>query len=210
VAYDRVELTIDRALGTVVSKRAAVPETRHAGISPDPAVAALVERYRRRVAPLAEHVVGEAAQELTRANGRLAQLAADAQRAFAGADVALVNPASLRGDVAAGAIAYAELFAAQAYDHRLLRFELSGAELQAVLARLGDRVAVAGDAAAVEAERPYAVVANELFATSGAFPADAITAAQPVGSEVEATFTSLSQARNRAVTASPRPVAKVR
>jgi 5'-nucleotidase len=217
VAYDRVDLTIDRGLGRVVSKRSAVPETRHAGIAADPTVAALVERYRRRVAPLADHVLGSAPQQLTRANGQLAQLAADAQRAFADADVALVNPGSLRGDVDAGPIPYAELFAAQAYDHRLLRFELSGAELEAALAGLGDGVAVAGETSSLDPERRYAVVANELFATGGAFPAAAIAAARPVGSEVQATaryvehgFTSLSQTGNRPVTAGTRRVAKVR
>ena len=216
VAYDRVDLTIDRALGRVVSKRAAIPETTHAGVAADARVSELVERYRRRVAPLADHVLGRAPQELTRANGRLAQLVADAQRAFAGADLALVNSGSLRGDLDAGPITYAELFEAQAYDHRLLRFELSGTELEALLAERGDGIAVAGAVSALEPQRRYGVVANELFATGGAFPAPAVAAARPVGTEVQAAaryleprFTTPSQAGNRPVTASPHAPGKV-
>ena len=49
-----------------------------------PAVAALVESYRQRVAPLADHVVGITQAPLTRSGGELGQLVADAERAFAG------------------------------------------------------------------------------------------------------------------------------
>ncbi len=216
VAYDRVDLTIDRAEGEVVGKRAAIPETGHAGIRADEHVAALVERYRRRVAPLADHVLGSAPQELTRANGRLAQLAADAQRAFAATDVALVNSGSLRGDLDAGPITYAELFEAQAYDHRLLCLELSGAELDALLRERGDGVVAAGVPSSLDADRRYSVAANELFATGGALPGAAVAAARPVGTEVQAAawyverrFTSPSQAGNRPVTARVRPAGKV-
>lgn len=215
VAYDRVDLTIERATGEVVEKRSAIPQTRHDRMGPDPRVGALVERYRRHVAPLADHVLGAAPQELTRANGRLGRFAADAQRAFTDADVALVNPGSLRGDVDAGPIAYAELFAAQAYDHRLLRFGLTGAELTALLAG-HDGIYAAGTEASLDPRRRYDVVANELFATGGSFPAAAIAEARPVGSEAQAAawyaerlFTSPSRVRNRAVTASSPRRAKV-
>ncbi len=54
VAFDRVDLTVDRATGDVVSKAARVQATPHAGIEPDRGLGELVERYRRQIAPLAE------------------------------------------------------------------------------------------------------------------------------------------------------------
>jgi 5'-nucleotidase len=209
-AYDRVDMTIDRASGDVVAKAGSVPATAHAGVEPAAGLRALVGRYARRVAPLGEHVVGESPVALTRRDGNLAALAAGAQRAFANADVALVNPGSLRADVDPGPIAYAELFQAQAYDHRLMRRELTGDQLAALLERFGDGVAVAGvergsggAAPTLAGGRPlepgtgYTVVANELFATGGSFPAGSWTPAG--GSEVEA----LAGAFGRSPWASP-------
>ncbi len=184
-AYDRVDVTVDRRSGEIVDKASSIPETTHAGVPADDAVSALVRRYARRVAPLADHVVGTATAPLTRANGRLGQLAADAQRAFAHTDLALVNPGSLRGDVDAGPIAYAELFEAQAYDHRLMRFELSG---QAVLDLLDEHLYLSGpaDGRSLDPAATYSVAANELFASGGSLPRAAAESARPVGTEVQA------------------------
>jgi 5'-nucleotidase len=212
-AYDRVDMTVDRRSGDVVDTTSAIPTTTHAGVPADRGVSALVQRYARRVAPLADHVLGSASTPLTRANGRLGQLAADAQRTYAHTDVALVNQGSLRGDVDAGPIRYAELFETQAYDHRLLRFELPGSALLELLADRNDGVSVSGlDAGkAVDPASGYSVVANELFATHSSF-ATAAMQARPVGSEMQAlawylgrgqpSFTTPSQPRNRPVTTS--------
>ena len=58
VAYDQVDMRIDTRTGEVLSKSAEIPGTEHAGVEGDAGMAALVERYRQRVAPLADHVVG--------------------------------------------------------------------------------------------------------------------------------------------------------
>src|SRR5262245_3366624 len=57
IAYDLVDLTIDRRTGDVVAKTGRVPETPH-DVAGDPRVARLVESYRARVAPLATTVLG--------------------------------------------------------------------------------------------------------------------------------------------------------
>jgi 5'-nucleotidase len=185
-AFDQVDVDVDRRSGDVTDKRSSIPLTTHAGTDPDAKVADLVERYRRRVAPLADHVVAHAETPLTRAGGPLRQLAAEAQRAFAHADVALVDGGSLRGDVDAGPIAYSELFEAQAYDHRLMRLELSGSAIQELLGAHGDDVSMAGPPAdSLDPARTYSVAANELFASGRSFPPSAHEA-RPVGSEVQA------------------------
>src|SRR5829696_6969044 len=131
-AYDRVRIAVDRATGDVVSKSATVLPTTHAGIAPDAELAELVESYRRRVAPLADRVVGQADEALD--NAAVDRLAVDAQRAFAGAVVAFLNPGNTRSDIDAGPITYSEAFEAQAYEHPVIRFHMSGADLLAAMA----------------------------------------------------------------------------
>ena len=108
IAFDLVDLTIDRRTGDVVAKSGEVPATPH-DIAGDPRMAALVERYRQRVAPLAMKVVGDTGTALTRAEGELGRLAADAEREYARADAAVVNPGALRADIDAGPITYADV-----------------------------------------------------------------------------------------------------
>ena len=70
VAYDQVDILVDTRTGEVVSKSAEIPDTRHAGVEADAGMAALVERYRERVAPLGDHVVGPTHAPLTRERRR--------------------------------------------------------------------------------------------------------------------------------------------
>jgi 5'-nucleotidase len=192
VAYDRVDIAVDRASGDVVDKAGAVPSTRHQGLTPDRATGELVRGYADRIAPLARRAVGRADQPLTRANGRLGSLAAAAQRELTGADVALVNPGSLRADLDAGPLLYEELFAVHPYDFPLVRSKLSGRALSALLAELrtdapNPGAYVAGPAR-IDPDETYTVSTNEWMATGEAFPAlrAADRVGKPIGSETEA------------------------
>ena len=192
VAYDRVDIAVDRATGDVVEKSAAVPSTHHADVAPDPVTGQLVRGYADRVAPLARRVVGSTGAPLTRANGELGAIAAAAQRALTGADVALVNPGSLRADLDAGPLLYEELFAVHSYDFPLLRVKLSGRALTELLAGLRtggpDPEAYVAGPADIDPAATYTVSANEWMASGVGFPAlrDAVRAGPPVGSETEA------------------------
>jgi len=193
VAYDRVDLAVDTATGEVVSKSASVPATTHGELAPDAEVGALVESYATRVGPLADRVLGEAPAPLTRANGALGQLAADAQRAFAKTDFALVNPGSVRADLDAGPLTYAELFEVHPYDFDLVRKRMSGRELTDLLASHatgspGPTLYVSGPVDTLDPDASYTVVANELIATGDGFPAlrDGGPAEATAGTEVEA------------------------
>lgn len=186
VAYDLVDLTIDRSSGHVVHSSAEVPRTGHAGAVPDPELSALVEAHRARVGPLAERVVGDLPGRLGWADGDLAAVVAQAQRDRAGADLALVSPASLRADLDAGPVSYEEVFAAQAYDHPLLEMELSGTDLIDIVGasrRGGVRVT---PLPSIEAGRKYAVVASELLVDRLGGLRQRALSVRPAGSEVEA------------------------
>ena len=127
VAFDRVDLAVDRATGDVVSKAARVQATPHDGIEPDRGLSELVEHYRSRIAPLAGQVIGYTSHELD--NAAVDRIAVEAQRAFAGADVAFLNSGNTRADIDAGPITYADAFEVQAYEHPVVRMRLGGADL---------------------------------------------------------------------------------
>ncbi|MBN1529971.1 MAG: bifunctional metallophosphatase/5'-nucleotidase [Thermoleophilaceae bacterium] len=182
-AFDQVDMTLDRATGDVIAKRAVIPRTLHSGLAPDARVERLLSGYRERLRPLADRVVGQAAGPLSAATG-LGGIAAEAQRAFAKADVALVDAGSFRARIDAGPITYAELFATQAYDHPLVRMELSGRELRGVL---DDGLYTAG-ARDLDPDRAYSVVANVLLTDAGPYPVlrRAARRGRELGSQVEA------------------------
>lgn len=171
VAYDRVDIAVDRRTGDVVAKTGAIPDTRHRGTPPDEEVAGLVERHRRLVAPLAERVLGRAETELTRSEGNLGALVARAERAFARTDAAVVHPGALRADVDAGPIAYEEVARVLAYDHPVMRVELTGRELR----RLARGAYLAGPGT-IDPDATYTVAASEQIAPEG----------RRAGTEVEA------------------------
>ena len=163
VAFDQVDIRVNRRTGEIVSKSAEIPGTEHAGVEGDVAMAALVARYRQRVAPLADHVVGLTQAPLTREGGELGQLIADAERAFARTDVGVVKPVSLRADIDAGPITYAEVAEVLAFDHPVVRVRMSGREL---LDMIEDGAYVAGPEE-LDPDAQYSVAASELIAGAG-------------------------------------------
>ena len=138
-AYERVHLTIDRKSGDVVSKRARLQRTWQDEVRPEPRVAALVRRYHRLVAPVANRVVAESRFRLARPGFErqgelgLGRLSVDAQRAAGHADFAFANHGETRADVPAGRVTYADLFQAQAYEFPLVRMRLRGAYVRRLL-----------------------------------------------------------------------------
>ena len=189
-AYDRVQLTVDRRSGEVVSSSAEIPRTSHALITPDPKVAAVVRRYAHRVAPLANRVVATARHGFSRERGDLGRLVADAQRKLAHADFAFVNPGNMRGNVSSGPVTYAEVCTVEAYGHRVMRMTLRGADVTALLEQQWagpgtTRLYTSGlryrhegahvtdvslpDGRPLDPDRHYTVAANELIATGSRF-----------------------------------------
>ena len=140
-AYGRVLLTIDRASGDVVDKRASVRRTWHDRASPERRLAALTAGYAARSSGLARRVVGRVAEDLRPRNaeanapGGLGDVVADAQWALARADVALVDPVSIRASLMAGAVTYSDLFDVAPYEHPIVRVRVTGAHLTDLLER---------------------------------------------------------------------------
>ncbi len=186
VAYDRVQLTIDRASGDVTASSAEIPRTTHRGAAPDPQVAALVDSYRHRVAPLADTVLGRTRHALTQAE--LGPVAAEAQREAAHADVGIVNHGNLRDGVDAGPVTYDDLFTVHAYEHPVLSMKLRGSYLRELLERVGSGVYLSDRTHELRDDATYTVAANELIAGSEPFHElrDHGRDVHPVGTDLEA------------------------
>jgi 5'-nucleotidase len=168
--YDQVRITVDRTTGDIVAKSALLAPATHAGIAPDPALARMVQGYAERVAPLGDRVVGNVEHELD--SDGLGQLAADAQRAFAGADVAFVNPGNTRQPgLEAGPVTYAELFLVHAYEHPVLRMKMRGSDVLAVMEERQGVQLYASGLDGVEPDGLYTVAVNGVLAASERFTA---------------------------------------
>lgn len=141
VAYDDVDLLLDRESGDVIASTATIVPAfadEGPGREPDPSVAALVARADARVAPVVHDVVGTAAAAVTRdatpaGESALGDLVAEAARAAVRADFGLTNAGGLRADLPAGKVTRGDLLAAQPFANRVVAVTLSGVEFTALL-----------------------------------------------------------------------------
>ena len=191
VAFDRVQMTVDRKSGDVVSKSALVMPTRHEGIKPDPGLLNLVESYRRRVAPLANKVVGHADHHMD--NEEVDRLAVDAQRAFAGADIAFLDSGNTRSDIDAGPITYSDAFEVQAYEHPVWRLYLRGSDVLAVMRDQPNLLVSGPPAEEIRPDAVYTVAANGILLKRAPF--DHPIEREKVGTDLQALVASLQRRR---------------
>jgi 5'-nucleotidase len=137
-AFDAVNMRVDRKTKDVLSASADIVTTYDDAVASDPVVARLASDYRTRISPIFERVVGTASQDLTRTQdsdgeSALGDLIADAQRDFAGTDLAFMNPGGIRADIASGPVTFGDLFAVQPFDNQVVRMELTGDQIYRLL-----------------------------------------------------------------------------
>ncbi len=107
--------------------------------SGDPAIAALVGRYAKAVAPVASRVIGHltatAAKNGDESEGPAADLVADSMLAATNgsAQIALVNATGIRVDLPGGDVKYKDAFAMMPFGNNLVVVTLTGAQLKTVL-----------------------------------------------------------------------------
>jgi 5'-nucleotidase len=118
----------------------------------DPVIGGLVRSYERRVGPIANRPVGYIQRPILgpgadTAEQPLGDVIADAQLeatssvATGGSELALVNPSTIRADLRhtrvdgqpSGLVTYADAFAAQPFNNKLITMDLTGAQLIRVL-----------------------------------------------------------------------------
>ncbi|MEV0001398.1 bifunctional metallophosphatase/5'-nucleotidase [Micromonospora sp. NPDC050980] len=151
-----INLKIDRRTRDVVSASANnVVVTRD--VAKDPASTELINRYKTALGPVADRVVGETTEVITKAQENLYQtgvdangnptyqtgesplgnLIADAQLAATDTEqnavAAFMNPGGVRADLDAGPVTYAEAFTVQPFANNLVTLDLTGAQLYCML-----------------------------------------------------------------------------
>ena len=105
-------------------------------LSPDPAVVAKLEPYRRQVAPMIGEVVGVAERRFVRdyrAESSLGGFAADVMREQAGADVAFQNAGGLRADLPGGDVTKGDVLDAFPFVNSIVTLELTGTQIREIL-----------------------------------------------------------------------------
>lgn len=129
---------LDLPLGGAAPARGEVRPVLSARIPPDPAAAAIVARWTARVAGEFSRPVATLSERLSRADAQnsLGNLIADAQRAAAGTDVAVMNSGGIRADIDSGVVTYGELFEVQPFDNTLVRVTMRGSDLRSYLAQI--------------------------------------------------------------------------
>lgn len=140
-AYGDIDLSISRRTGDVVEKTAAIVTTwadQGPGLTPDPAVAALVAAADERVAPLVDRIVGLTQNPIARTENAagesaLGNLIADAQRVVTQAQFSFMNPGGIRAELDAGEVTWGDLFAIQPFSNDLVSMDLSGAQIDLLL-----------------------------------------------------------------------------
>jgi 5'-nucleotidase len=138
-AFDSVNLTVDLRTGDVIKSSAEiVPTCNNESITPDKQTAALVAKHDKQVTAIENRVVGTAAENITRTatpagESALGDLIADAQRSYAGTQIAFMNPGGIRADIQAGDVTYGELFTVQPFDNQVVRMELTGDQIYRLL-----------------------------------------------------------------------------
>lgn len=195
-----VELGVDRKTGQVVSSSSRLVRNDEKGIQPDAKIAAMSLRFHAAVAPKTERVVTKLSAPLTRAASpagetTLGSLIADAQRAMAKTDIALMNNGGVRQDLDfTGPLKWGPLFGVQPFANIITRMELTGAEVLETLEQQfpsegdpktlqisgmtvhldmtrpkGQRIAkvVMADGSTLDPAKTYTVAANSFLADGG-------------------------------------------
>jgi 5'-nucleotidase len=123
-----VEMSVDTESGDVVESSGEVVEVITADVEPSEDIAAFVEERQEIVAEVSGRTVGEVAEAISTeqndaGESPLGNLIADAQREYAEADIAFMNPGGIRADVPEGEITFEDLFTVQPFDNGLVRVD---------------------------------------------------------------------------------------
>lgn len=147
IAFSDVDLWLDPITKDIVAKKAEIVLTLHQGMQPDREVKEMVDTYKESVAAITNQVVGETEDKITRKQNDsgesvLGDLMADSQRQAMKTDIALVNPGGIRAHLDKGAITWGEVYTAFPFGHSVVKINLSGSQIKAVLEQqwLGDEI----------------------------------------------------------------------
>lgn len=147
-----IDAALDRSTKDLAVKAINNVPNSQAGVTPDPALTALIDRYAMLSAPLANAVIGVTTTDITRQSNSAgesalggviadAQLAATRSADTGNAVVAFMNSGGIRDDIvfaasgseADGEFTFGEGFAVQPFGNSLVTMSLTGAQIHTLL-----------------------------------------------------------------------------
>jgi 2',3'-cyclic-nucleotide 2'-phosphodiesterase (5'-nucleotidase family) len=140
-------LRVDRLTGANSSYTLAVNSTYDLGVTPDPAIAAMVAGYNAQISTQKNLWVGTITGPILRdtpnrytAESAVGDLCTDAQAWKAGVPICFTNPGGIRADIKAPGTAtypynviWNDLYTVQPFDNTIVSMDLTGAQIKAVL-----------------------------------------------------------------------------
>jgi 2',3'-cyclic-nucleotide 2'-phosphodiesterase/3'-nucleotidase len=168
-------LRYDRLLRSVAMSILQVVTTWNDGMTPDPAIEAVVAAYKEQIAPIVNAVEASTKGTISRtANAAgespMGTLIADAQRWRGGTQIAFMNPGGIRASLDYSSyphdITYGDFLTVQPFDNKLVTMTLTGSQLYDLL----------------EQQFPPTQTSNKVLLVSGI--SYAYDLSQPVGSRI--------------------------
>jgi 5'-nucleotidase len=159
--FTDIDVTLNRVTKDMTVQAINNVPNLQAGVTPDPVVTALIDKYDALSAPLANSVIGTITTDITRTNNGAgesalgdviadAQLAATSPVGFGEAVVAFMNPGGVRDDLdfvsggpeSDGEVTFGEAFSVQPFGNSLVTMTLTGAQIDALLEQQFDNPSV--------------------------------------------------------------------
>ena len=147
-----IDATLSRSTGDLTVRTVMNLPNSQAAVTPVPDLTALIDKYEKLAAPLANSVVGLVTDDITRKQNEagesaLGELIADAHLAATSSDrsgssvVAFMNPGGIRDNItfassgteSDGELTYGEAFAVHPFGNSLVSMTLTGAQIDALL-----------------------------------------------------------------------------
>jgi 5'-nucleotidase len=159
--FTEIDVTLNRVTKDMTVVGIENVANLQAGVTPDPVLTDLIDKYDALSAPLANQVIGTITSDITRSGNAAgesalgdviadAQLAATAPAGFGDAVVAFMNPGGIRdnllfaasGSEADGEVTYGEAFSVQPFGNSLVTMTLTGAQIDTLLEQQFDNPTV--------------------------------------------------------------------
>ena len=174
-SYAAVTFQYDLAADAVVDVAYDVTANQPTGV-PDPAVTAIVQRWRARVEGELNEVIGYSETGLARRGPEMQALVTEAWLASYPADVAITNLGGFRADLPAGAITLDAIVTVLPFNNTIVEVEVTGAQLLDVLsfaeAAVGGASRQRGewvlhDGTAIDPAGSYTLLVNDFMYAGG-------------------------------------------
>ncbi len=148
-----INLTISHTTGDVVAKSAVNVRVTKSGVAKDPAMTALLTKYKAIADPIANRVIGSITADITRSGSPAGEsalgdviadgmLQATSPQSAGGAVVSFMNPGGIRTDLlynqitggeAPGQVTYGEAFTVQPFSNNMVTMSMTGDQLKRLL-----------------------------------------------------------------------------